>query len=61
MVTDRFNELYTGQYASNATGQSFRSGFLALSKKKSEEETRGTKRKLLASGKVPTVDTVTKK
>jgi hypothetical protein len=61
VVTDRFNKLYTGQFAANATGQSFRGGLMALTKKKSEEAARGAKRKLVAIQDGPAVSTVAKK
>jgi hypothetical protein len=51
VVTDRFNEVITGHYATKASGQGFRTELQAVTKKKSAEIASGAKRKLSAMQK----------
>ena len=47
VVTNKFNEVNTGHYATKASGQGFRAELQAVTKKKSEQMTSGVNRKIL--------------
>jgi hypothetical protein len=47
VVTDLFNELHTGHYATNASGLSLRTELQGVTKKSSEQAASGAKRKIL--------------
>ena len=47
VVTDLFNELQTGHYATNASGLSLRSELQGVTKKSSEQAASGAKRKIM--------------
>jgi hypothetical protein len=48
VVTDLFNELHTGHYATNASGLSLQTKLQGVTKKSSEQAASGAKRKILA-------------